>query len=122
MATDSTTVSVSTLQHHHGIYRWAIERESAYRFVRLWSRVGSSKLNEPDKILITNVLWAIAAMERSYRTLEINVDRVAIARDEGVPPAMAFMSGPYGHQSLDYALGQSLWLDSLTCLCGTGLL
>ena len=43
MATDSTTVSVSTLKLHHGYYRWAIERESVYRFVRLWSRVGSSK-------------------------------------------------------------------------------
>jgi hypothetical protein len=111
MATESATVSVSILKLHHGYYRWAIERESAYRFVRLWSRLGSSKLIETDKITLTNVLWATAAMERSYRTLEINVDRAAMARDEGVPPVMALMSGPYGRQSLDYALGQSLWLD-----------
>lgn len=111
MATDSTTVSVSTLEHHHGIYRWVIERESAYRFVKLWSRLGSSELVEADKIILTNVLWAVASMERSYRALENNVKRAELARNEGVPPVMALMSGPYGHQSLDYALGQSLWLD-----------
>src|SRR5215213_8437121 len=109
MATESATVSVSTLKLRHGYYRWAIERESAYRFVRLWSRLGSSRLIETDKITLTNVLWAIAAMERSYRTLEINVDRASMARDGGVPPVMALMSGPYP-ESLDYALGQSLWL------------
>ncbi len=107
---ESNTVSVSTLQLHHGYYRWAIERESAFRFVRLWHRLGSSELIETDQITLTNVLWAIASMERSYRTLEINVDRAAMAHNEGVPPVMAFMSGPYP-KSLEYALGQSLWLD-----------
>ncbi len=110
MATESATVSVSTLKLHHGYYRWAIERESASRSVRLWSRLGSSKLIETDKITLRNVLWAIAAMERSYRTLEINVDR----RLWHVMKAchLSWLSCP-GHTVVSRwtSLGQSLWLD-----------
>ena len=88
-----------------------MERESAYRFVKHWTRIGASGLRDDDKITLINVLWAVASMDRSYRALESNVKRAGAARDDGVPPVMALMSGPYGHRSLDYALGQSLWLD-----------
>jgi hypothetical protein len=103
-------VSTQTLREHYGFWRWRLERESSTRLVELWAKIGSSSLDHAAKVSLTNVAWALASFERSYDILSEDIVRAERARNEGVPAAMAVLSGPYP-ASLDYLIGMSLWMD-----------
>jgi hypothetical protein len=107
---DAEMVSFETVQHHYGIWRWRIELESSNRLVRVWSEIDASGLADDTKVRLANVAWAVAAFERAYDVLLADIVRAEQARNVGVPPVMAFLSGPYG-SSLEYLLGMSLWMD-----------
>jgi len=105
------TVSVETLARHYGQYRWVLERDSASRFAGLWGRIGASGLQGRDKETLTNVIWALASLERALQVLEADAKRAEEVANEGAPAVMLMLSGSYGPKSLEYLLATSLWMD-----------
>jgi hypothetical protein len=94
-------VSTQTLREHYGFWRWRIERQSSNRLVKRWAQIGSSSLHHAAKVSLANVAWALASFEQSYDILREDIVRAEMARNTGVPPAMAVISGPH-QNSLDY--------------------
>jgi hypothetical protein len=76
-------ISVETLFDHFGMYRWKIQRESSMRFVDPWSQVSHSQCDDPTKIRLVNVLWALMSFERAYDTLHVNAEWMEKANREG---------------------------------------
>ena len=103
-------VSFTTLQEHYGIWRWRIERDSSNQLVKLWSDIGASGLQDDAKVRLANVAWALGAFERAYDVLLADIVSAEKAHNEGVPPLLAYVTGPY-ENSLDYLLGMGLWMD-----------
>jgi hypothetical protein len=87
-----------------------MEQPSSGRFVRTWSTIGASTLDEPSRFALANVAWALAALERAWVVLLEDAVRLESIKREGAPAIMHFLSGPY-KQSLEYLLGTSLWMD-----------
>lgn len=104
------TVSLATVRDHYGVWRWRIERDSSNRLVKAWAEIDASGLANDTTVRLANVVWAVAAFERTYDVLLADIMRAEQARNVGVPPVMAHVTGPYEH-SLDYLLGMSLWMD-----------
>jgi hypothetical protein len=110
-ATKAPTTSASTkARRYHAVWQWRLELESSQRFVQTWSALSASSLQPTVQVRLANVAWALAGLERSYDLLMEAFHRADQARTEGVPPVMAFLSGPY-ENSLEYLLGASLWLS-----------
>jgi hypothetical protein len=107
---DSERVSFETTFEQYCIYRWKIEREPAQRLVELWGKVGHAEVHPDVKVVLTDVIWALAAFERAHEILEFNALRVEKFKRDGVPAILAFLSGPHSG-SLDYNLAISLWMD-----------
>lgn len=107
---DAEMVSFETVQEHYGIWRWRVEKDSSNQLVELWSKIDASGLADDTKVRMANVAWALAAFERAYDVLLADIVRAEKARNEGVPPVMAMLTGPY-EGSLDYLLGMGLWMD-----------
>jgi hypothetical protein len=103
-------VSVATLAEHYGQYRWTLERDSARRFAGLWAQISASSLQDRDKKTLTNVIWALASLERAFQVLESDAKRAEKVINEGAPAVMTFLSGPYVG-SLQYLLATGLWMD-----------
>ena len=103
-------VSVATLAEHYGQYRWTLERDSAGRFAGLWGQIGASSLQDRDKGTLTNVIWALASLERAFQVLEADAKRAEKVVNVGAPAVMTFLSGPYAG-SLQYLLATGLWMD-----------
>ena len=104
-------VSVATLAEHHGYYRWTLERDAASRFSGLWGQIGQSSLQRRDKETLTNVIWALASLERSFQVLEADAKRAERVANVGAPPVMAFLTGPLGTEALEHLLAAGLWMD-----------
>ncbi|WP_157743307.1 hypothetical protein [Micromonospora coriariae] len=107
---DEQVTSFEESFRQYSVYKWKIERESNQRLVKLWSEIGTSNQDDGVKLILTDVAWAVGAFERAHDVLEANAMRVEEFRRNGVPAILAFLSGPY-HQSLDYNLAISLWMD-----------
>lgn len=107
---DAEMVSFEMAQERYGIWRWRIERDSSNRLVKLWSEIDVFGLPEDTKVRLANVAWALAAFERAYDALLADIVRAERAKNIGVPPVMAVLTGPF-ENSLDYLLGMSLWMD-----------
>lgn len=105
------TVSVQTLARHYGHYRWVLERDSAGRFAGLWGQIGASSLQDGDKETLTNVIWALASLERASQVLEADAKRAEEVENAGAPAAMTLLSGPHGANSLQVLLATGLWMD-----------
>jgi hypothetical protein len=84
--------------------------ESFQRFADTWTKIAASSLVPDVQVRFANVAWALAGFERSYDLLTENFHRTEEAMRNGVPPVMAFLSGPH-EESLQLLLGASLWLD-----------
>jgi hypothetical protein len=107
---DDGMVSLKTVQEHYGIWRWRIEKDSSNELVKIWSDIDGSGLPDDTKVRLANVAWALGAFERSYDLLLADIVRAEKARNEGAPPLMKHLTGPY-EDSLDYLLGMGLWMD-----------
>jgi hypothetical protein len=106
----SESVSFETTREHYGVWRWRLELDPSRTLVNSWARIGASSLEPASQFALANVAWALASFERAYNVLLEDIIRAERARNIGVPPVMAFLTGPY-QASLDYLLVQSLWMD-----------
>lgn len=97
-------VSTADLERHYELHRWRLELGSSQRFRHVLIDIANSGLDARDRSRVTNVVWALASFERAHAFLIANLRRADRAQNEGVPPAMAFLSGPY-KDSLDVTPG-----------------
>ena len=86
-------VSVATLAEHHGWFRWTLERDSAARFSGLWSLIGALKLQDRDKETLTNVIWGLSSLERSFQVLEADAKRAERVVNDGAPAVVGLLTG-----------------------------
>lgn len=103
-------VSLKEIANHYDVHRWRLERSASTRLLGVLVKLAGSPLTEPDRACAANVVWAIASVERAYSFLVANLGRAKDASNVGVPPIMAYLTGPY-KVSLDHLLAMSLWMD-----------
>lgn len=103
-------VSFKEIANHYNLHRWRLERPASTRLLGVLVRLAGSSLRESDRACAANVAWAVASLERAYSFLVANLGRAEDASNVGVPPIMAYLTGPY-KISLDHLLATSLWMD-----------
>ena len=61
--------------------------------------------------MLTNVIWGLSSLERSFQVLEADAKRAERVVNDGAPAVVGLLTGQYGTDSLTYLMATGLRMD-----------